>query len=271
MICLASFKWFPWITCLQFNRKVLICLQLLNLIASLLRRSSRFVYMLAYITQCFRVLAFTKCHALIIAEHPNRVATFNTVPFQKAEAMIRWKVQGYLRDSERGRRPGEERAEEHRSQELPWVPAQVGKGRELHLQGTAALGQALQPTLLGSHSSSGLLPCRPPSWGALCSVCPPSDASFVLRFGNCQCTSPFLNTEDVEIGDEERFSLCSVISSRSPLTVSSWLLTSVTPVVSNSPVLGSRIPCLFLLTNNIETHFFSECTAGLSVKVEAQI
>lgn len=72
-------------------------------------------------------------------------------------------------------------------------------------------------------------------------VCPPSDTSFVLRFGNCQCTSPFLNTEDVEIGDEERFSLCSVISSRSPLTVSSWLLTSVPPVVSNSMVMDTLL------------------------------
>lgn len=224
MICLASFKWFPWITCLQFNRKVLICLQLLNLIASLLRRSLRFVYMLAYITQCFRVLAFTKCHALIIAEHPSRVATFNIVPFQKAEAMIRWKVQGYLGDSEWERRPDEGRAVEHRSQELPWVSAQVGKGwvwMEVtltvpHLQRTAALGQALHPTSLGSHSSPGLLPAVLLPGELSGPVCTLSSASFVLRFGNCQCTSPFLHTEDVETGDEEHFSLCGVLSSPSP-------------------------------------------------------
>lgn len=48
-----------------------------------------FVYMLAYITQYFHVLASTKYHALIIAEHPNRVATFNIVPIRKAEAMVK--------------------------------------------------------------------------------------------------------------------------------------------------------------------------------------
>ena len=74
---------------------------------------------------------------------------------------------------------------------------------------TVALGQTLHPTSLGSQTSPGLLP-----WvllpGELSVPVYPSDASFVMRLGNCQCRSPFLNTEDVEIGDEQHFSLCDV-------------------------------------------------------------
>lgn len=79
MICLASFRWVPWIICLQFNRKVLIYPLLLRWMASLLLS----VFAPSFTgLQCFRVLGFTKYHALISSELPDQAATFNTVPFR---------------------------------------------------------------------------------------------------------------------------------------------------------------------------------------------
>lgn len=215
-----------------------------------------FVYMLAYITQCFRVLAFPKYHALIVAEHPNRVATFNIVPFRKVEAMIRWKVQGYLRDSERRQRPDEGRAG---SAQKPGAAVGLSTGRErMDLD-----GKNTDCTTSPKNSSPGLGSSPHLAWVSQKSwpLAPPS--SFLgsslflsahrlmhhfywgLGIPNADLPSWTLRMSRLVMNNVTHFVVLLVPVPH--LQLVHGYLPRWHPVVSHSLVVGSQIACLFLL------------------------